>query len=464
MTPRSFTVIRISLLCSVLALAIEQSLGQPAEMSQAAGESSAFTRPNIVLVFADDMGYGDLRCFGNPNIDTPILDGMAADGIRFTSFYAAAPVCTPSRAALLTVRYPIRTVSHNFGPDSKDGLPLKEITIANLLKEKGYATMAIGKWHLGHQPEFLPTSRGFDHFYGLPYSNDMILPWCPWLTPEHHLDLYQDAEKIKQVDYDQDNLTVDYTKQAVAFIRQHRDQPFFLYLAHSMPHLPISTSDDFRGKSKGGLYGDVIQTIDWSMGQILTTLKDTGLEEKTIVIFTSDNGPWQDLPDRMLQRGVEHWHSGSAGPLNGSKNTTYEGGFRVPGIMRWPNQIPAGQTSHEIVTTMDLFVTLLQLSGAEPPSDRPIDGRDVRAILLGKSVPRTAPFFFCRGKTLQAVRKGSWKLRRTQPDGVQLFNMDNDPSERINRAADMPEIAEELYQEMQKFAKETGAQLASLEQ
>lgn len=415
--------------------------------------------PNIIIVFADDMGYGDLSCYGHPNIETPQLDKMAEEGIRFTSFYAAASVCTPSRAALLTGRYPIRNTPHNFGPESKDGLPVDEITLADILRNHDYSTMAIGKWHLGHQPEYLPTSRGFDSFYGLPYSNDMILPWCPWLTEEDKLFLYEDSVATREIGYGQDDLTVNYTKKAVEFIRRHKDGPFFLYLAHSMPHLPISTSKEFIGKSKAGLYGDVIETIDWSTGELLSTLKTLGIDDNTIMVFASDNGPWQNLPERMLQKGVEHWHAGSAGLLRGSKATSYEGGFRVPAIIRWPVKISAGTVSNEIVTTMDIFSTLVHAAGAALPSDRIIDGTDISGLLQDNDNKATDTFFYLRGTTVEAVRKGSWKLRNTQTSGIELFNLDLDPSEMYNRAEDEIERVEELLQELKTFASETEARL-----
>ena len=353
------------------------------------------TQPtNIIVIFADDLGYGDLSCYGHPNIQTANLDRMADEGIRFTSFYAAASVCTPSRAALLTGRYPIRHAPFNFGPESTNGLPLSEITLANLLSDQGYKTMAVGKWHLGHLPEYLPTSRGFDGFYGLPYSNDMILPWCPWLDDSYKLFLYEDSVAVEEIGFDQEELTENYTKKAVEFIEGNQDQPFFLYLAHSMPHLPISASEKFRGRSKGGLYGDVIETIDWSTGEILSTLKRLGLDENTIVVFTSDNGPWHNLPDRMLQGGVERWHSGSVGPLRGAKATTYEGGFRVPAIIRWPKEITGGQVSHEVATTMDLFATLTDIAGASLPADRVIDGRNVQTLLTGGNMEQEVTFFY----------------------------------------------------------------------
>ena len=420
--------------------------------------------PNIIIIFADDMGYGDLSSYGHPNIKTARLDKMANEGIRFTSFYAAASVCSPSRAALLTGRHPIRHTPNNFGPDSKNGLPVNETSIAQILKNKGYNTMAIGKWHLGHHPEFLPTSRGFDSFYGLPYSNDMILPWCPWLNEDDKLFIYEDSKAIEEIGFDQENLTINYTNKATEFISNHQDKPFFLYLAHSMPHLPISTSEEFIGKSKGGLYGDVIETIDWSMGEIFQTLKETALDDNTIVIFTSDNGPWQNLPDRMLQNGVEETHAGSSGLLKGSKNTSYEGGFRVPAIIRWTKRIPEGIVSRELATTMDLFPTLIRLAGAEIPNDRVIDGRNIYSLLIGENIPSSDPFFYCRGVNLEAVRKGKWKLRHTKDTGFELYDLNIDPSEMYNLKESNQEVVLEMYKEMERFSKETGAKLLFMEE
>ena len=232
-------------------------------------------KTNVVLIFVDDMGYGDLGCYGHPNNKTPNIDNMADEGIRLTSFYAVAPVCTPSRAGLLTGRYPIRSIPTNCGPSSPEkGMPVSEITIANILKDAGYNTAAIGKWHLGQAKRYLPTSRGFDSFYGLPYSNDMILPWCPWLTEKDTLFMYENDKPAKVINDNQDNLIIDYTQKAVEFIKSQKDAPFFLYLAHAMPHMPISTSKEFRGKSDGGLYGDVVETLDWSVGEVLKAIKE----------------------------------------------------------------------------------------------------------------------------------------------------------------------------------------------
>jgi len=415
-------------------------------------------RPNVVLIFADDMGYGDLSCFGHPVIQTPNIDQMADEGIRFTSFYSAASVCTPSRAALLTGRYPVRNIPTNCGPpDLEKGLPVSEITLADILGQEGYATMAVGKWHLGHGEKFLPTNRGFDSFYGLPYSNDMILPWCPWLTEEDKLFLYEDDKPVKEIGWEQDDLTKNNTQKALEFIEANREKSFFLYLAYSMPHLPVNTSKEFRGKSKGGLYGDVIETIDWSTGQILSKLKSLGLDENTLVIFTSDNGPWHNLPDRMLQQGVKRWHAGSTGLLRGAKATTYEGGFRVPAVLRWPSQIKEGRVTSEMATTMDLFTTIANICNAQLPNDRIIDGNNLFPLLAGGIESPTKVLYYCHGEEVQAVRQDEWKYRYTKNDGQQLFNLNLDPAEMYNVADSQPEIVKELHQLLENFSADTGA-------
>ncbi len=439
----------------------------PLMMPNLTHASNGGRKPNIVLIFTDDMGYGDLSSYGHPTIQTPHLDNMADEGMRLTSFYATAPVCTPSRVALLTGRYPVRAGQPgNLGPNSKKGLNLSEVLLPQLLKKQGYRTMAIGKWHLGHDPvDYMPTSRGFDHYYGLPYSNDMIPPWVKTDKP---LYLYRDTEVIEHP-VEQKTLTERFTREAVKFIKSSKDSPFFLYLPHSMPHLPISTSDSFRGTSRAGLYGDVIETIDWSVGKILETLKEEGLDDNTMVIFTSDNGPWLNLPPRMLQGGVKRWHSGFKSLLEGSKGTTYEGGHRVPCIVRWPNQINPGQVSADMACTMDLFATICHCTGTPLPDDRVIDGMNIMPMLRGKEDTPREEFFYFRGKRLEAVREGPWKLRlsrshredldKDEPLTPELFNLDIDPAEQYNFAEIEPEIVKRLNQKMKVMAKELKANL-----
>jgi arylsulfatase A len=411
------------------------------------------TPPNVIIIFADDMGYGDLGCYGHPVIKTPHLDKMALEGARLTSFYAAAPVCSPSRAALLTGRYPVRCgMPGNTGPGSDKHLPESEITIANMLKDKGYRTMAIGKWHLGHQrPELLPTGRGFDSWCGLPYSNDMRKPFVQTDEP---LKLYRDTEPI-EYPVDQTTLTERYTEEAIKFIEAADERPFFLYLAHSMPHLPVSTSEKFVGTSDGGLYGDVIETMDWGVGRIRETLAAKGIAENTLLIFTSDNGPWLDLPDRMLNENVERWHGGSPGPLRGAKGTTYEGGMRVPMIACWPGHIPAGTRNAHVASTMDLLPTIAAVTGATLPEERTLDGSDILTLLCDEAESPHEYFYYFRGLELQAVRQGVWKLRKEGARAeAELFHLENDPRELYNVAEAHPDIVEQLMERMSTFERE----------
>jgi arylsulfatase A len=427
-------------------------------------EDTGKTPPNIVLFFADDMGYGDLGCYGHPTIRTPNLDRLALEGIRLTSFYAASPGCSPSRAALLTGRYPLRCgVPTVYGPETEEGLPESEITLADILKKQGYRTMAVGKWHLGHaRQELMPTSRGFDHYFGLIYSNDMKRPWVQTDRP---LSLYRDLDPVEQP-VDQSTLTPRYTSEAIRFIKSARGAPFFLYVPLAMPHLPISASDKFRGTSRAGLYGDVIEEMDWSVGRILGTLKEEGMERNTIVIFTSDNGPWSNMPLRMLQEGVEKWHAGTTGHLRGTKWTSYEGGYRVPGIIRWPGKIPAGQVSADPASTMDLFTTLTRASGAEIPSERVIDGLDILPFLEGRSESPSQLFFYERGQLCEAVRQGRWKYRLSNnarpemapgsPPEPELFDLDVDPGENHNLAERFPDVVSRLDRLLRDHAREVG--------
>jgi arylsulfatase A len=428
--------------------------------------------PNVVLVFVDDLGYGDLGSYGHPNIRTPRLDRMAAEGVKLTAFYAAAPVCTPSRAALMTGRYPIRFgLIGNFGPDSTGGLPAEERTLAEALKSRGYRTAAIGKWHLGSVTGYLPTNHGFDEYFGLPYSNDMIRPWVDTDRPLH---LYRGTTPTDELPVVQSTLTRRYTEEAARFIRAARDGPFFIYLPHSMPHLPISASPEFARRSQGGRYGDVVEELDWSVGRILDVLEEEGLDDRTLVVFTSDNGPWRNMPPRMYETApVDPWDAGTTGALRGAKGTTWEGGLRVPAILRWPGHIPPGQVTAEMATTMDLHATILGLAGAAPP-ERPLDGQDIWPVLAeGASSPREH-FYYLMQSRLEAVRDADWKLRIApiaeeyvsqelqtgdEPVETLLFDLRSDPYERFDVADENPEAVARLRAELVRFAEETGATL-----
>lgn len=389
--------------------------------------------PNFVILFADDLGYGDLGCYGHPTIRTPNLDRMAADGMRFTQFYSAAPVCTPSRAALMTGRLPIRSGMYGdkrgvLFPNSTGGIQDSEITLAEALKKQGYATGCVGKWHLGHLPPYLPTKHGFDEYYGIPYSNDM--------KPTPLLDNEKQIEEPAV----QETLTPRYTARAVDFIKRHREGPFFLYLAYTFPHVPLFASDAFRGKSTRGLYGDVVEEIDWSVGEVLKALKELGLSEKTLVFFTSDNGPW-------LTKKLD---GGSAGLLRDGKGTTWEGGMREPGIAWWPGKIKPGVITQEMSGTMDLYTTFIRLAGGTVPSDRTVDGQDITPVLMGTGPSPRTEYFYYSGSTLRAARVGPWKAhfitKSSMEKGLnmlpqpELYNLEQDPSETQNVAEKHPEV------------------------
>ena len=409
--------------------------------------------PNVVIIFADDLGYGDLGAYGHPTIRTPNLDRMAAEGMKFTQFYAGASVCTPSRAALLTGRLPVRSGMAGedrrvLFPDSRLGLPEREITIAEALQEEGYATAAIGKWHLGHRGPYLPQRHGFDYYYGIPYSNDMDRVvegewqdpfWEPrseyWNVP------LMRGEEIIERPVHQETITRRYTDEAVGFIREHAAEPFFLYLAHSMPHVPLFRSAEFAGRSERGRYGDVIEEIDWSVGEVLDVLEAEGIDENTLVFFTSDNGPW-------LVFGT---HGGSAGLLRDGKGTTWEGGMREPAIAWWPETISPGSVSSALATTMDLFPTALGAAGVAVPTDRVLDGIDLGDVLRGRSVQAHEMLYYYRGTRLFAARMGPWKahfitqrayvgdapVRHSPP---LLFHLGNDPSEQFDVAGAHPDV------------------------
>ncbi len=421
----------------------------------------SLAKPNFVIIFCDDLGYGDLSCFGHPTIHTPHLDQMAEEGQKWTNFYAAAPVCTPSRAGLLTGRLPIRTGMCSdkravLFPDSAGGLPASEITIAKALKEAGYATAAVGKWHLGHLPAFLPTSHGFDSYFGVPYSNDMdrlrnIGPKNgrqALMKPQNaywNIPLMRD-EAIIERPPEQAYLTKRYAEEAVGFIKRQaaEKKPFFLYLAHSMPHVPIFASTSFDGTSKAGRYGDVIEEIDWSVGQVLGALKDHYLTENTIVIFTSDNGPW--LPFKT--------HGGSAGHLRDGKGSTWEGGMREPTVMWGPGIVTPGIV-HQMGSTLDLFPSFLELAGVPLPQDRVYDGASLAPVWKGEGKSPRDTMFFYRGEQLRAVRHGEYKahfVTKTEYVGQKpvthdpplLYHLGHDPSEKFDIASEHPEMVKQL--------------------
>lgn len=415
-------------------------------------------QPNFVVIFCDDLGYGDLSTFGHPTIHTPNLDKMAAEGQKWTGYYAVAPVCTPSRAGLVTGRYPIRSgmcsdTRRVLFPDSAGGLPQSEVTIAESLKDAGYATACIGKWHLGHLPEYLPTAHGFDYYYGIPYSNDMNGQWGEdymyrlRYAPEieyWNVPLMRNTEIIERP-AQQNTITKRYTEEAQQFIRENRDNPFFLYLPHSMVHTPLFASDEFDDTSRRGLFGDVMSEIDWSVGEVLRTLREEGLDDNTLVVFTSDNGPWLS----MYEAG------GSAGLLRNGKGTTWEGGMREPTIFYWPGRIEPGVVM-DMGTTMDLYPTFCTLAGAEYPADREMDGFDLSEVLFEKSASPRESLIYYRGQQIYAARKGPYKAHfitegsygiggeRTEHEPPLLYHLEHDPSEKYDIAEDHPEVVAEI--------------------
>lgn len=400
--------------------------------------------PNIIFIYADDLGYGDLSCFGSKAIKTPNLDRMAAEGLRLTNFYSVSPVCTPSRTALMTGRYAARMgieqmhLSNVLTFQDKTGVPTNETLISEALKARGYATAAIGKWHLGHLAPYRPTDRGFDVYFGIPYSNDM--------QPSM---LWRGTEIIEQP-VKQETLTLRYTQEAIAFIEKSKGKPFFLYLPHNMPHIPLYASEKFKGKSAAGAYGDAVEELDWSVGEILAALKRLGLEKDTLVVFSSDNGPW---------------YQGSPGELRGRKGWTYDGGVRVPFIARWPGKIKPRSVSDEPLATIDFFQTALAIAGDKNPaaaSKLPLDGKNALPFLLGqaKKPPENLYLFFDR-EFLQTARWGRWKIhvarwnipRYTAASGQQknnklarpeLYDMTIDAGENFNVAERHPDLVKEL--------------------
>lgn len=427
----------------------QNSFGAPKNNSQT---------PNFIIIFADDMGYGDMGTFGHPTIKTPHLDRLAFEGQKWTNFYVAAPVCTPSRAGLMTGRLPIRSGMCSekrrvLFPDSNGGLPENEITIATALKGAGYSTACIGKWHLGHHSQFLPGNHGFDYYFGIPYSNDMDRidgPDAQVALTHPKIDYFNVPlmrnNEIVERPADQTTITKRYTREAINFIQQNKEKPFFLYLAHSMPHMPLFRSKEFENTSLRGIYGDVIQELDWSVGKIVNTLKETGLDKNTIVVFTSDNGPWLIFREQ----------GGSAGLLSGGKGGTYEGGMREPTIFWSPEIIQPGVIA-ELGTTMDLLPTFAKLANVTLPNDRVYDGYDIFPVLTGTGHSKREVVFYYRGTEVFAVRKGAYKAHfitqpeygsniKTVQDPPLLFNLNVDPSEKYNIADEYPQVIEEIKQ------------------
>ncbi|MGV3502858.1 MAG: sulfatase [Adhaeribacter sp.] len=439
--------------------------------------AGAEKKPNVILFFIDDLGYGDLSANGALGYTTPHLDRMAREGTRFTNFMAAQAVCSASRAALLTGCYPNRLgLSGALGPNAQVGLNPQEETLADLLRERGYATAIFGKWHLGHHQAFLPLQQGFDEFYGIPYSHDMW-PQHPNQRKANYpalnlIDGNKAAKPILTLD-DAGQLTAAITGKAVSFIARHKKDPFFLYVPHPMPHVPLAASPAFRGKSGSGIFGDVMMELDWSVGRILEEVKKQGLDKNTLVIFTSDNGPWLNYGD----------HAGSSGGFREGKGTSFEGGQRVPCLMRWPGVVPAGRVSNKLLSTLDILPTVARLCGARLPA-KPIDGVDFTALLQGddSQTPRQEFLYYYRRNSLEAVRKGNWKLVFAHPgrsyEGVlpgqngqpgpapedrafpmALYNLERDPGERYDVYHQYPAIVADLEKIADKARADLGDDL-----
>lgn len=428
--------------------------------------------PNVVIIYIDDMGYGDIGPFGAQGYRTPHLDRMAAEGTKFTSFYSAQAVCSASRAALMTGCYSNRVgISGALGPRSRIGISDQEMTIAQLCKQKGYATAIFGKWHLGDAPQFLPTRHGFDEYFGLPYSNDMW-PRHPTAKSFPPLPLI-DQETVVNADVDdaaQNQLTTQYTERAVRFIDRHKDGPFFLYVPHSMVHVPLHVSDKFRGKTTRGLFGDVVEEVDWSVGEILQAIRRNGIDDNTLVVFCSDNGPWLSYGD----------HAGTAGPLREGKGTSWDGGVREPTLMRWPGHVPAGRTCDAPMMTIDMLPTIARLIGGKLP-DHKIDGLDISEVILGRTSqsPHEVLYFYYGQNNLEALRNGRWKLELPRPyrslngkpggkggmpapyetltvAAAELYDLDADPGEKHNLAAEQPDVLARLLTYAQQARADLG--------
>ncbi len=442
-------------------------------------ENPVSEMPNIIVILTDDQGYADLSCYGAKGFSTPNIDALANSGVRFTNFYVPQPVCSASRAGLLTGCYPNRIGVHGaFVPNAVKGLNPNETTLAELVKQKDYATAIYGKWHLGDAKKFLPTNHGFDEFYGIPYSNDMWPnhPWQGTIFDFPPLPLIENETVIDTLE-DQQFLTKALTQKSLSFIEKNQDKPFFLYLAHPQPHVPLFAGKEYIGTTERGLYGDVISEIDWSVGEIMKKLESLDLRKNTLVIFTSDNGPWLAYGD----------HAGSADPLREGKQTTWEGGVRVPGILSYPEQIPAGMVSDVPIMTIDLLPTIAGLIGLDLPENT-IDGKDVWPIITGKSSknPHDAYYFYFGTNELQAIRSDEWKLvfphkyvsLDGQPGGKDglpakttrleitkpmLYNMEEDMGETKDLSAEYPEIVEKLTNLANQKRQEIGDALTKIE-
>lgn len=434
--------------------------------------------PNFVIIFCDDMGYADIGPFGAEGYETPHLDSMAREGMKFTDFYVGRSFCSPSRAALMTGCIPTRVgVGGNFGPKSTTGLNPDEMTIADVLKQKDYATACFGKWHLGHLPKFLPPNQGFDEYFGLPYSNDMWpyhpgvrhLPMEQRIKRWPHLPLYEGLQVINPqvMPADQVHLTTQLFERAVKFIGEHRDEPFFVYLPSPQPHVPLFVSDKYKDKTERGLFGDVISEIDWGVGQIIEALKQNEIDDNTCVVFTSDNGPWLSYGD----------HAGSARPLREGKGTNFEGGFRVPCVMRWPGKIPAGKVNREVSGTIDLMPTFAEFANAPLPTQK-IDGKNIADLMFdkpGAKSPHEVFYHYDGGNRLMALRSGKWKLMYAQSynspipgEGgipgkgqrknieLSLFDLENDVGETINVAEEHPEVVARLERFAEQMRRDLG--------
>ena len=436
-------------------------------------QALAASPPNIVVIFIDDMGYADIGPFGVKGIDTPHLDRMAQEGRRFTDFYVTQAVCSASRAGLLTGCYNVRVgILGALGPKARHGINAKELTLAELCKQKGYATACYGKWHLGHHKKFLPMQHGFDDYYGLPYSNDMW-PYHP-TAGNRFPDLpLIDKNKIINPKVDgkaQEQLTTQYTERAVKFIDQHaKKRPFFLYVPHSMVHVPLYVSDKFKGKSKRGLFGDVVMEVDWSVGQILSRIRKHGIEKNTMVVFTTDNGPWLSYGD----------HAGSAEPLREGKGTMFDGGCRVPTVMWWPGRIPAGSVCRTPAMTIDILPTVAKLIGGKLPKHK-IDGKNIMPLIEGKKGAKSPQeaYYFYYGRQLQAVRSGKWKMHfphgyrtlagrkggsggrpvryQQKRIGHALFNLEQDIGEHKDVKEEYPQVVKRLTALANKMRADLG--------